>query len=402
MNRRRVKITGIGPVTPAGVGREAFWKGILEPVSRVRPFKKLGDEYGPLVAAHLEQFDIKDYVDINHVTKGSSRQTQFAIAGAVLALADAKVSGDELAKTKCLVVTGSALMDFGGIIASIDSIHKHGVRGAKPRYLNTTNTSSTPRAIGDALQIRARTMAIQSECCGGIDAIGYAASMVAAGEADLAICGGTEAPLHRTPILEFRAADLTPPTTSLAERMDRPFDLWRTTGVISEGACIFIIEPETSRRPGYTFVEGHSYANDDQGVLCGGLETAIRFALAGAAIRPSQIDSINAWGPGHKLIDAAEARVLQNVFGDLLPEIPVVSIKGAIGTPLAAAPAIQLAAVAIGQQFGIIPPTVNWEYPDPACPLNLSRHTRYVSHSCTLLDAHGLGGLNAALVLSKC
>jgi len=402
MKRRRVKITGIGPVTPAGIGRDEFWKGILEPVSRIRPYGKLGDEYGPLVAAYVDPFDIRKYVDFTKVPKGASKQTLFAIAGAALALKDAGISQDELSNASCAVVTGASLMDFGGILESVDAVFKHGSRGAKPRKIYTTNPSSTPGSIGETLGFTARTMAIQSACCAGLDAIGYAAGLVADGEVDLAICGGTETPLVRCPLLELRAAGLTPPTSEMPERLDRPFDLWRTTGVVSEGACMFVIEPETSRRQGYSYIAGYGFANDEADDLCGGLRLSTKLALADAGIRPSQIESISAWGPGHKLIDAAETRVLQDIFGSILPEIPVVSIKGSIGTPLGAAPAIQIAAASLGQRHGLIPPTVNWDYPDPACRLNLSNRFRTVAHACTLVNAHGLGGLNASLILERC
>jgi len=165
---------------------------------------------------------------------------------------------------------------------------------------------------------------------------------------------------------------------------------------------MFVIEPETTPRPGYSYISGYAYANDETDDLCGGLALAIKLALADARVRPDQIDTINAWGPGHKLIDAAESRVMARVFGSMLRETPVTSIKGSIGTPLGAAPAIQVAAAALGQRNEIIPPTVNWEHPDPACPLNLSNRFRTVEHSCTLVNAHGLGGLNAALILERC
>jgi 3-oxoacyl-(acyl-carrier-protein) synthase len=165
---------------------------------------------------------------------------------------------------------------------------------------------------------------------------------------------------------------------------------------------MFVLEPEESVRTGYGFVTGYAYANDWKDELCGGLGDAIKIALADACVRPEQIEAINAWGPGHKLINSAEARVLGEIFGSVLPEIAVVSIKGAIGTPLGAAPAIQLAAAALAQRHGVIPPTVNWEYPDPECQLNLDNRCRFLEHSRTLIDAHGLGGLNSAVVLEKC
>jgi len=402
MKRRRVKITGIGPVTPAGIGREEFWKGILEPVSRVRIFNRLGQQYGPMVAAYLDTFNVRNYIDHSRIPKGSSRQTQFAIAAAVLALKDAGIAEDHLSTLNAAVVNGSSLMDFDGVLSSFEAIAKYGERGAKPRNIYTANTSSTPRAISTTFKLNARTIGVQSACCGGVDAIGRAAAMIADGEVDIALCGGTEAPLVKPLMFEIRAAGLTPLTSEMAERADRPFDLWRTTGVVSEGASYFVLEPEESPRKGYSYIEGYGSKDDEPNDLCGGLKHAINMALADARVRPQDIDAISAWGPGHIMIDAAESKTLMTVFGLNLGEIPIVSIKGAIGTPLAAAPAIQVAAAALAQRFSIIPPTVNWEHPDPSCPLNLSKVSRTVPHSLTLVDTHGLGGLNSAMILRRC
>ena len=171
---------------------------------------------------------------------------------------------------------------------------------------------------------------------------------------------------------------------------------------MSEGACIFVLEPEDSPRRGYSFVSGYAHANDEPGDLCSGIGVAGKLALADARIRPQQIETISAWGPGHKLIDAGEARTMVRMFGSGLSGIPANSIKGAIGAPFGAAPAIQIAAATLAQQSSLIPPTVNWEYPDPACPLNLSRYSRSISHRITLVNAHGLAGVNACMVLEKC
>jgi len=402
MIRRRVKITGIGPVTPAGIGREAFWNGILQPVSYIRPFSGLGRQMGPLVAAHLGDFDLREYADVTRVPRGASRQTSFAVAGAVLALADAGIALDEVRRYRTAIVTGSSVLDFGGVISSIDAVSKLGVRGAKARTIFTVNSSSVCGAINEVLGTSAQAMGVQSSCCSGLDAIGFAAQLVASGEVQMAICGGVEAPLHRFPLLELRAAELTPPTDEMPERLDRPFDRWRTTGVVSEGAAMFVIEPDESPRPGYSWITGYAFASDPPEDLCGGMVESGRLALAEARLRPGEIDTINAWGPGHKAVDLGEARAMGRLFGAALQEIPAVSIKGALGTPLGAAPAIQLAAAALAQKFGQMPPTVNWEYPDPACPLNLSNRSRFISHDVTLINAHGLGGANSSVVLVRC
>lgn len=372
-------------------------------MSRVRPYTKLGEECGPFVAAHISGFDAAKYVEDRRVLpKGASRQSLLAVVGAILALDDAKISWQEFREGDGAIVSGSSLMDFGGIVGSIDAVAEKGLRGAQQRTLYSTGVSSVPSAVNTALSASARTMAVSTQCCAGLDAIGRGADLVANGDADLVICGGAEAPLHRFPMLEFREGSMTPATAEMPERISRPFDLWRTTGVVSEGACMFVLEPEGSPRPGYSFVEGYAFANDTPGGLCDGLTVSGRLAIAAAGLRPSGVDTLNAWGPGHRLIDSAECIAMRDLFGERLGEMPAVSIKGAIGTALAGAPAIQLAAAALAQRSGEIPPTVNWEYPDPTCPLNLSNRSRLLDHEVTLLNAHGVGGVNASLVLRRC
>ena len=400
--RRRVKITGIGPVTPAGIGKAAFWAGIQESVSRVRKFNKLGDQFGPMVAAHLEEFDPGTVIDVAKMPKGSARQSYFAAVGAQLALQDAGISPEEFGAANCAIVTGSSLMDFGGIQSTIEGVIRRGVRGAKPRTVYTTNNASNSGAINALFGTNARTMTVQSSCCSGIDAIGFAAKMIANGEADMVICGGTDAPLYRTPLVELRAAGLTPSSHDHPHKVVRPFDMWRTTGVISEGACMLLIEAESSPREGYAFISGYAFANDEIDDLCGGMAAAANFAMADARKRPSEIDVINAWGPGHRVIDAAEAKAVAPIFGKRLNDIPAFSIKASVGSPLGAAPAIQIGTSALSIKHGIIPPTVNWDFPDPACPFNLSNRARSIVHQTTLINCHGLPTVNASMVLERC
>ncbi len=401
MKRRRVKITGIGPVTPAGIGREDFWKGILERVSRIKPFEKLGEEYGPLVAAQVEKLHISSHVQ-RPLPSGTARHTAFAIVGAVLALRDAGIERTELERGASAIVTGTGYMDFGGIGKAIDAVAEVGVSGANRKAPYTVDIGGLPVAIMQALGIRSRTSALSTQCVAGLDAIGFGAQLIANGESDVVICGGTDAPLNKFPLLELRAAGLTPPTTEMPERICRPFDLWRTTGVISEGACMVVLEPEDSPRRGYSWIAGYGFANDDANDMCSGMIEATRRALGDAALHAGDIEAINAWGPGHKVVDQGEATAMNAIFGRHLAEIPVLSIKGAIGSAVAAAPAIQVATAALAQRYGALPPTVNWEYPDPACVLNLCGRVRAIQHNLTLVNAHGLGGLNSALILSRC
>lgn len=401
MKRRRVKITGIGPVTPAGVGREAFWRGMLEPISRVRELKHLAKHNtGDFLGAEVTDENLPALVAELGADK-LPRHTQFALAGAKLALNDAGLDFSDLRDQQALVVAGASLMDFGVMNKIMDRIVKKGPDFGLPSAVFSSSVSSIAGSIADLIDGPTQTMALQSACCSGLDAIGHAFQRVAQGETEIAICGGTEAPLYFHPMLELRMAGLAPDSAEMPERMCRPFDRWRTTGVIGEGACMFVLEPEESPRPACAFLEGYAYSTDPSDHALLGLAEAIRLALANAGRRLTEIDCINAWGPGHKLVDRAEAQVLRKVFGEKLTDVPAVSIKGAIGNPLGAAGAMQIGVAALGLAEEMIPPTVNWQFPDPDCPLNLSAKARAVAHHVTLVNSHGLSGTNACLVLSK-
>ncbi len=400
MNKRRVKITGIGFVTPAGIGKEEFRRGILEHVSHVAPIKRFDDDSGPFVASEVRGFKLGNYVS-DPGSKKLPRHTQFALAATLMALADSGVPVSQVRDYSPLIVIGTSLMDSDIINRTIEAVARKGPRFGLTRVVYQGPVSSIAGAVIELLG-SGRALSLQSACCAGTDAIGHAAMMVANGESDFAICGGTEAPIYYHPMLELRMAGLSPNTTERPDQLARPFDLWRTTGVIGEGACIMTLEPESSRRPGYAWMSGYGFASDLGPSPGEGLQEAIRLCLGNGALRACGVEHISAWGPGHRVIDAVEARVLQNIFGERLGSIPVTSIKGAIGNPFGAAGAIQAGCTALGMKEGFIPPTVNWLNPDPSCPLNLSASPRFLSMSSAIVDAHGLSGTNSCLLLQQC
>ncbi len=398
--RRRVKITGIGPVTPAGIGREAFFKGINESVSRVRAITRFDPEAGSFMGAEVSDFDLKDFAPDENPRR-LSRHTQFGLVGAMLAIKDAGLSIEEINRLNPAVVTGTSIMDIDRISRGVESVSKKGPRYSLASTIFETSVVNVPGKISTHLGIPARMIAVQTSCCSGTDAIGQAADLVAEGQVDLAIAGGSEAPLTYHPLLEFNAAELSPSNEDELHRSCRPFDLWRSTGVLGEGAAIMILEPEESPRPAYAWVTGYGYASDAHKLAGEGIADAALIALANARRRTEEVDYICAWGPGHRAIDTNEASALRRIFGDGLNEIPVTSIKGNVGTALAAAGAMQVASTALSLRYGILPPTVNWDTPDPQCPLNLSNHARYISPNVAMVNAHGLSGSNAVVILEK-
>lgn len=396
---RRVKITGIGPVTPAGVGRQAFEDGINEAVSRVVRLEKIEGGDGDFVGAQILNWKMSDWTQGYTGAKRLPRQTQFAVTGTYLALSDAGIRPTDLQDIIPFVLNGSSLMDPELMMKSIQNATIKGPRHALPKLVFEAPPSATAGKMAEVFTTKCNTQSLQNACCAGLDAIGVGAQAVSSGQTDIAVCCGTEAPLWLHPMIELGQAKLSPKNTSNPSEMGRPFDLWRNTGVIGEGACVLILEPEASPRPAYAFVEGYAYGNDSKGRSGNGLEQTMRMAIANARMRAGDIDLINAWGPGHIEIDRVEAECLQRVFGGRLQEIAAVSLKGAIGNPLGAAGAIQAASAALTLKHGRLPPTVNWKTPDPECPLNLGRSERPVQCRSAIVNAHGLSGTNASLVL---
>jgi 3-oxoacyl-(acyl-carrier-protein) synthase len=399
--RRRVKITGLGPVTPAGIGREAFYEGINESLSRSREITRYDGKGGPYIAAEVRDFELADWVQDSRNPKRIPRQTQFALAGTVLALLDAGISKNELIGLDPVIVNGSALQDPEITHRTYSGVATKGPRFAVPAAIYDAGPSSISNAMAKLIGTQCRTMALHSACCAGLDAIGHGAGMIASGQADIALCCGTEAPVFNQPMLELTLAKLSPRNVRAPTEMGRPFDLWRNTGVIGEGACVVVLEPEDSPRKAYAWVGGYAYGNDDVGVPGNGLLDTIRMALANANCVPASVDFVNAWGPGHTEIDRVEADCLCRIFGERIGSIPVASLKGAIGNPLAAAGSIQVCSTALSLMTGRVPPTVNWETPDPECPLNLSGQFRDVGCSVALINSHGLCGTNASMVLFR-
>ncbi len=398
--RRRVKITGLGPVTPAGIGREEFYRGINEPVSRVRAITRFDPAAGPFIGAEIADFDLKRHAPDENPRR-LSRHTQFSLVAAMLALKDAGLTTGEMARLNPVVVTGTSIMDFEKIGRGMELVMKKGARYTPGSIMYEASVANVAGKIVEWLGIPARMLTLQTSCCSGLDAIGQGAELVATGQAGLVLAGGSECPLSFYPMLGFNASELSPAISEHPEKACRPFDLWRSTGVLGEGACIFVLEEEDSPRPALAWVAGYGYANDQDGQTALGLVPTIRQALANALHRPDEVDFINAWGTGHRIIDANESSAMHQLYGDRLGEIPVSSIKGAIGTALGASGPIQTASTVLSLLHGLLPPTVNWETPDPACPLNLSNQPRRLPVNLAVVNSHGLSGSNSALVLER-
>ena len=388
MKHRRVKITGIGPVTPAGIGREAFMRGIFAPVSRVGAWVSPGEVKGVSVAAEVSDFRIGAFaLDAEHLQ--SPRHIQFALAATTLALRDAGIGLVDVRKRKPLVVLARSSMDRCSWSSSVATVSPDRTR---PHVMQEAVVRMVGGQAGDTGL---------TNCFSSLDAIGLAAMRVASGEVDLAICGGADAPLNEQVLGELRRLGLSPNHANDPEQLCRPFDLWRTTGVAGEGACMFVLEAEESPHRAHARVAGVAGVVERDARPWEALSEALRLGLGNAGLRPAAVDCIHADGLGHKTLDLAEAVALRAGFGARLASIPVGSIKGAVGNALGAAGAIQVGCAALGMRHSMIAPTVNWRHPDPSCPLNLSASLRLLATGTALVLGRDLAGSVSCLILKQ-
>lgn len=384
MHLRRVNITGIGPVTPAGSGHEAFLRGIFQSKPRAVA-KRLGEgaDAREVAAACVSDFRLGAYaVDAVHLD--SPRQVQFALAATMMALRHAGHVLADVRGRKPLVVLASPVAERGRIGRMADG---------------SVGASRTQEAV--AQWVGARVIAEDAPIfTSALAAVGHAAEKIACGAADLAICGGVDVPFQPRILEEMRNLGLSAGHADEPQLHCRPFDLWRSTGVAGEGGCVFVLEAETSTRPVVARVAGAGTALENGEVAWSRLGAAVRLALGNARLRPTDIDCIHAEGTGQKALDRAEANALKTLFGAQLATLPVVAIQGAVGNALCGAGAIQLGCAALGLKHSLIAPTVNWKHHDPACPLNLSPNTRQLGSRATLVSSRDPRGAVSCLLLT--
>jgi 3-oxoacyl-[acyl-carrier-protein] synthase II len=409
IKRNRVVITGMGILAPNGIGLEAFWESLLAGRSGIGPIT-LFDATGfkSRIAGEVKDFNPLDYIEQELKPKRWARHTQLAYAATMMALRDAGLDSDNLKLPSLTPVI------IGVSMNAMDVIERafYAVRGNGPnRMPPTTSAASIPQApanvIADRLGAAAHAATVSSACTSGLDAVADAAAMIRFGEAEIAIAGGTDAPITPLVMGSFIASGLVCHDNGDSERASRPFDWLRKSGVLSEGAGIFIMENlERALARGariYMELTGFAKRRDfDPAKPASALADSMELALANAQITINEIDYISAYGPGDPVLDAAEVVTIKDVFADRAYSIPVTSIKGVTGNPLAAGGPFQIAACALSIRDQIIAPTANYQVEDPNCDLDfVPNHARKTKLDCALINVRGLGGSASTLVVNR-
>ncbi len=408
-NPNRVVVTGMGVVAPNGIGLERFWQSILDGRSGIGPITHF-DPVGlkSRIAGEVKGFDPSDYIEPELKPKRMARHTQFAYAATMMALEDAGLEFKDLPSDGPIPVVIGVSTSALDIIEDVfrDSTVR-GLGGVSPNSLSASKPQAAANIISDRIGACANATTVSSACPSGLDAVAAAAAVIRSGDAEFAIAGGTDAPITQHGFASFIASGLCSTRNDDPQRASRPFDLMRDSGVISEGAGMFILENlERAQARGariYLEVTGYGTQRDlHADDPASGLVRSMELALGNARRGIGDVDYISAYGPSHPILDAAEVRFIKQVFGKRAHSLPVSSIKGITGNPLAAGGPLQIAACALSFRDQTIVPTANYEVPDPECDLDVvPNKPRRAKLGCILLNVRGLGGSASSMVVNR-
>jgi 3-oxoacyl-[acyl-carrier-protein] synthase II len=409
-NGRRVVITGIGVVAPNGIGKQAYWDSLVSGKSGVDWITDFDtDPYPCKVSAKVQDFNPGDFVNLKRA-KQWGRFSQFAVAAARLALEDSKLRISKESPERVLICIGNAMNGSSDVfdVARV-GWDRQGLSGI-PNLSGIEYAAHAPAThVSTELQIRGQALTIASACSTGLDVVQWAADKIGEGRADLVFAGSTEAPLSEFCFATLCAFGSISTFNENPLKASRPFDLKRAGLVLGEGSAILVVEELEHAldrdAPIYAEVLGCGTGNE------AGVESrrsasqiavsqSITSALSRARLEPSQLDYVNAHGNAMPDYDRVDTQGLRDALGVAAYSTPVSSVKSMIGHAMGAAGALQVAATCLALSNSVIPPTINYEIPDPACDLDYVPNFARVSRLRTaLVNAHAIGGTYSALVL---
>ncbi|HTH96722.1 MAG TPA: beta-ketoacyl-ACP synthase II [Stellaceae bacterium] len=417
---RRVVVTGIGLVTPLGVGIERNWRNLIDGRSGIRAVERFQVSDLPCrVAGTVPEgptadglFHIDDWVP----TKDQRKMDMFiayALAAADMAIKDSGwAPTDDENQFRTGVMIGSGIGGLNGIAETAITLHEKGPRRVSPFFIPSCLINLASGQVSIRYGFKGPNHAVVTACATGAHAIGDAARMISLGDAEVMVAGGAEAAIGRIGMAGFSAARaLSTNFNDTPEKASRPFDRDRDGFVMGEGAGVLILEEyEHAKARGakiYGEVIGYGMAGDAYHVTApaedgrGGF-MAMKAALKSAKLNPEQIDYINAHGTSTPLGDEIEVGSVKRLFGDHAYKLSMSSTKSAIGHLLGAAGAVEAIYSLLAMQHGVLPPTINLEHPSESCDIDLvpqiakDKKVRYA-----LSNSFGFGGTNASLIFAS-
>jgi 3-oxoacyl-[acyl-carrier-protein] synthase II len=407
----RVVVTGLGAIAPNGVGKDAFWEGLVRGRSGIDRITRFDTSAFPCqIAGEVSDFEPTTYIDPQEA-KRMPRVSQFAVAAAKMALDDSglRVTMENARKIGVCFATSV------GKVEVFEAEHlpflERGVRAIHPLTLNEFSPHAVSSHVAMALAVSGVCGTVSTGCTAGLDALYWGYSQLCLGRASTIVVGGAEALLNPFAFAVACASGALSKRNEAPQEASRPFEMHRDGMVLSEGAGAVVLETLAHAQGRdariYAEVLGYSTARDGKELLrcdLSGSDQArvIEAALYQARLPKQRIDYINAHGSAIRDYDTAETNAIKAVFRDWAYNLSVSSIKSMIGHPFAAASSLQVVASCLTLQHGIIPPTTNYGTADPSCDLdyvpNRSRRGRV---RALLVHAHGMGGTDSALIIGK-
>lgn len=409
---KRVAITGAGVATPIGIGREAFWQGLMAGTSGVGQISHFDPSgFATTIGAELKGFSGEDYLE-----KKEARRTdlfiQYAVAAARMAVNDARLDVSHKDRNERIgVLVGSGIGGIQTIEKQFEVLKEKGPRRVSPFLVPMLIANMASGYISIVLGLKGPNTTVVTACATGTHAIGDAGRIIQRGDADVMLAGGTEAPFTPIAVAGFCAAKALSTRNHEPEKASRPFDGQRDGFIMGEGSGIVVLEEwEHARRRGariYGELAGYGLTGDAYHVTApdpegSGAVRCMRMALKDGGVKPEEVGYINAHGTSTQYNDKIETAAIKEVFGEYAYKVPVSSTKSMTGHLLGAAGGVELVAALLCMKEGMVHPTINYEDPDPECDLDyVPNRPRPHAFDYALSNSFGFGGTNACLLVKR-
>ncbi|HSB71709.1 MAG TPA: beta-ketoacyl-ACP synthase II [Candidatus Methylomirabilis sp.] len=406
---RRVVVTGLGAVTPTGIGVENFWSSLIQGISGIAAITRFdAGRHDTKIAGEVKGFDPLQWIEKKEVRK-MDLFIQFAIAAAQMAYDDSGLKVTEENRERIGVFVGTGMGGIPALEESHKTLLERGPGRISAFFIPSIITNLGSGQISMRFGMRGPNSCVSTACATGNHAIGDSFRIIQRGEADVMIAGGAEAVITPLTIGGFSAMKALSTRNGEPTRASRPFDKDRDGFVMGEGSGIMVLETlEHAQRRGariYAELVGYGMSADAYHITLPALDGAVRsmrLSLEEARVTPSQVGYINAHGTSTPAGDLNETQAIKAVFGDHARALPVSSTKSMTGHLLGAAGGIESVITVLAIVRGMLPPTINYETPDPECDLDyVPNAARPAQVQYALTNSFGFGGTNATLLFKR-
>ena len=409
--KHRAVITGMGVVSPVGNHLDEFWNNLIEGKSGIGLLTRFDTGDMPTkVAAEVKNFEPTDWINKKE-SRHMDRFAQFAMAAAKMAVQDSGLDLEKVDKERAGTVMGCGIGGVTTFEEQKEVLMSKGSGRITPFFVPMLISNMAAGHLSIEFGLQGSSMTIVTACASGTNAIGEALRIIQRGEADVVLCGGTEAPITRLAFAGFCAAKTMSTEKENPEQASRPFDKRRSGFVMGEGAGVLILESleHAEARGAHIYAElaGYGSTSDAYHITSpapggAGAVRAMSLALKDAGVSGEEVGYINAHGTSTGPNDAAETAAIKTVFGNHASKVAISSTKSMTGHLMGAAGAIEAIICALSIERGAIPPTTNYGEPDPECDLDyVPNIARKQEVNVAMSNSLGFGGHNATIILKK-